>query len=97
MHKFEIAWWMWLTIGGAFGLYVNNGLTRHVCHWLLIRVLRGWIWLLQRTDSYWHEAPREKPARTQAHVKAASGAVEATNDELKEWLAKNPALKVVEK
>jgi len=46
----DIAWWHYIIAGFCLGTYLHSHLIRHWLHWLVIRVLRGFIWMLQRTD-----------------------------------------------
>jgi len=51
----KILWYGWVAIGFAAGVYLHFSYARHAIHWLIIQILRGFIWMLHRTDPLYRE------------------------------------------
>lgn len=96
---FDIQWWHYIIAGFCLGLYIHNHRTRHWLHWLAIKALRGFIWILQRTDYYYKEPkmPRGKQAKQPPAYGEKKDGVEVEPDELDKWLKKNPEISVSER
>jgi len=91
----DIAWWHYIIAGFCLGCYIHSHLIRHCLHWLVIRVLRGFIWMLQRTDHH-YKAPRlekSKPDKALPTRDYSTAGIEVGEGELAEYL-KNPEISV---
>jgi len=54
--------WYYLIIAGfALGIYIYNHLIRHWINWFTIQLLRGFIWLLRKTDPLYETPQTRKP------------------------------------
>lgn len=95
----EITWYGYVIAGFCLGAYIHSHRTRHIIHWLIIKVLRGFIWMLQRADYYYKEPKtrKSKPASVPPVFADKKDGIEVGDEELKKWLAKNPELSVVER
>lgn len=98
----DIAWWHYIIAGFCLGAYMHSHLIRHCLHWLIIRMLRCFIWMLQRTDHH-YKAPRpEKPRADKALPANTTGrnyntaGVEVGEGELAEYL-ENPEISVAKR
>lgn len=94
----DIAWWHYIIAGFCLGSYIHSYLIRHCLHWLVIKVLRGFIWMLQRTDHH-YKAPKvekPKPNKPLSARTYSTSDVEVGEGELAEFL-KNPDVSVAKR
>lgn len=90
----KITWYGWMTLGSGIGVYIHCHLVRHWLHLLATKVLRGFIWMLQKTDSYYQEPEVKTPK--QKYIPSTKG-YRMSAEELEEWLEKNPELSVTKR
>ncbi len=103
MHEgIKITWYGYIAIGFGAGVYLHCHLIRHWLHLLAIAILRGFIWMLQRTDIY-HKEPRDKPIVSKPKTSQTipikgerKDGIEISEGELERWLD-NPEVSVVER
>ena len=94
-----------MALGFGAGVYIHCHLVRHWLHLLAIGILRGFIWLLQRTDHYYKEPKtkepkfiKAKPDKTTPPIIRAGRptGIEVGLDELAEYL-NNPEVSVAKR
>ncbi len=94
LNHIEITWYGYVIAGFCIGVYIHSHRIRHYLHWLAIKVLQGFIWLLQRTDLCYKKPkavkPEPKPAQIIPIKNTRQDGIEVGEDELKELLEKNP-------
>jgi hypothetical protein len=93
-ENIKILWYGWMAIGFGVGVYLHCAIVRHATHWLIIKLLQGFIWLLQRTDDY-YQAPKVAKSKSATTTKDYSKqGLEVEPAELEKWLSKNPELSI---
>ena len=94
----EITWYGYVIAGFCFGAYMHSHRIRHWLHLLAIGVLRGFIWMLHKTDHYYRESriEKSKPDKVLSIRGGRKDGIEVGDDELKKWL-ENPEVSVAEK
>ncbi len=113
MSHNELAWYGWVIIGACIGLYLHNHRTRHIVHWLLIKLLRSFIWIFHKTDPLYDELdnfdyhdiePEPEPPKVKkikpAKSKRAKGVIPNSVEATEQELkdwTRNPEVSVVEK
>jgi len=96
----DIAWWHYIIAGFCLGIYIHNYHIRHCLHWLIIGVLRIFIWMLRKSDRH-YKAPKvertKPPAGKVSPVRDyGTSGVEVDEGELAEYL-KNPEISVAKR
>lgn len=89
----QLAWYYYVIAGFLVGSYMHSKAIHHAIHWLAIKSLQVAIWLLKHSDPQ-YKPTRAKPQHT-AQIIGKQEGIEVEETQVKEWLQKNPELKVM--
>ena len=87
----DMAWYAYLIIGFCIGVYIHCHHIRHWLHTLVIKILRGIIWLLQRGDPLYKKPENIPPPVIKSKRRDKN---EVSPEDLQQWLEDNPDLSV---
>ena len=76
-NNIDILWYHYVIAGFCFGLYMHSYRFHHAIHWMFVKVLSGFIFLLQKTDPLYQEPEKVK---TKPPVKQVVTSVEDKED-----------------
>lgn len=88
--KIGLPWYSFAIVGFALGAYLHNGLIRHAVNWLVIKVLRGFIWSLQVSDPKRQKPENNRPISLTKSNKTAR----LTPEQLEDLLRNNPDITI---
>lgn len=93
----KLFWWTWVLIGFFIGIYFHLSYARHALHWLIIQILRGFIWMLHHTDPLYREPKKITPKPDKVVAPPArdygKNGVEVSDAELVKYL-ENPEVSI---
>jgi len=96
----KILWYGWMAIGFGIGIYLHFSYARHALHWLIIQILRAFIWLLHHTDPLYREPKKITPKPDKAVAPPtrdySKNGVEVSDTELAKYL-QNPEVSVAKR
>jgi hypothetical protein len=96
----KITWYGYVIAGFLIGTYLHFSYARHAIHWLIIQILRAFIWLLHKTDPLYQEPKKitPKPDKVTAPPSRdySKNGVEITDAELTKYL-QNPDISVAKR
>lgn len=89
----DLEWYAYALTGFCLGIYIHSHHVRHWIHLLIISILRGFIWIFQRTDPRYKE-PRPIPQIKQPIQSKRQSGHSISHDELIQMLKDNPDLSI---
>lgn len=91
---FNLEWYYYLITGFSIGMYLHCDTVRHWIHWLVIKLLSSFIWIMQRTDSKYKPKKLRNITIPDTKPSLPKKGVEMELDELQTILKNNPDISV---